>query len=146
MTDRMDAGLDAWCSFFETLSPENLNRIGDLAVAELRFADPFNDLTGRDRVRALLAHMFETLEAPRFEVTARARDGARGLLRWRFTARRKGGTQPFTLEGMSEVTLAEDGRVAAHIDHWDPAAQLYERVPVLGAVLRMIRRRLAAPV
>ena len=47
---------------------------------------------------------------------------------------------------MSEVTLAEDGRVLAHIDHWDPAAQLYERVPVLGAVLRMIRRRLAAPV
>ena len=46
---------------------------------------------------------------------------------------------------MSELTLAPDGRVAEHVDYWDPAAQLYERVPVLGWLMRRIRRRLAVP-
>lgn len=139
-------GLAAWCAFFETLSPASLGRIDTLAVPDLRFVDPFNDVTGRDRVRALLAHMFETLDAPRFVVLHQACDGDIGLIRWRFTARRPGQAAGFTIEGMSEVWLAGDGRVIAHIDHWDAAGQIYERVPVLGFVLRRIRARLAAPV
>ncbi|MEN2990129.1 nuclear transport factor 2 family protein [Tistrella sp. BH-R2-4] len=139
-------GLAAWCTFFETLSPATLDRIDALSVPDLRFVDPFNDVTGRERVRALLAHMFQTLDAPRFVVLHQACDGDIGLIRWRFTARRSGQAAGFTIEGMSEVRLAGDGRVIAHIDHWDAAGQIYERVPVLGFVLRRIRARLAAPV
>ena len=143
MTDQ--PALDRWCAFFETLSPATLDHIATLAVPELRFVDPFNDVTGRARVRALLGHMFETLEAPRFVVLHRACDGDVGLIRWRFTARRPGHAAGFAIEGMSEVRMAADGRVTAHIDHWDAAGQIYERVPLLGFVLRRIRRRLASP-
>jgi hypothetical protein len=32
--------------------------------------------------------------------------------------------------------------VVEHIDYWDAAEQIYERLPVLGNVLRPIRERL----
>jgi hypothetical protein len=44
---------------------------------------------------------------------------------------------------MTEVHFDQSGKVAAHLDHWDAASQLYEHVPLLGGVLRIIRRRLA---
>jgi len=46
---------------------------------------------------------------------------------------------------MAEVTLDAGGRVLRHVDHWDPAAQIYEREPLLGGLMRYLRRRLAAP-
>ncbi|MGF1613848.1 MAG: hypothetical protein ACFCVA_08020 [Gammaproteobacteria bacterium] len=60
-------------------------------------------------------------------------------LRWRFAfgpaARRR------EIEEVSRVRFVADGRVEEHIDYRDPAAQLYEAIPVLGSLLR---RRLSA--
>ena len=46
------------------------------------------------------------------------------------------------VDGVSEVHLAEDGRVAAHLDYWDPTPGLWQRIPLLGTVLRGLRRRI----
>jgi hypothetical protein len=32
-----------------------------------------------------------------------------------------------------------------HLDHWDAAAQVYEQIPLLGSVLRVLRRKLSLP-
>ena len=45
---------------------------------------------------------------------------------------------------MSELHFDEAGTLRAHIDHWDAAGQLYEKLPGIGWLLRRIRRRLAA--
>jgi hypothetical protein len=33
--------------------------------------------------------------------------------------------------------------IAIHRDYWDAAQELYEKIPVLGAVLRGLRRKLS---
>jgi steroid Delta-isomerase len=45
---------------------------------------------------------------------------------------------------MSELTFDSDGKVARHIDYWDAGKHFYEKLPLLGALLRAIRRRVAA--
>jgi len=47
---------------------------------------------------------------------------------------------------MSELTFDSDGKVARHVDHWDAGKEFYEKLPLLGGVLRAIRRRVAATV
>jgi hypothetical protein len=34
--------------------------------------------------------------------------------------------------------------VADHRDYWDAAEELYEKLPVLGALMRLLKRRLRA--
>ena len=41
-------------------------------------------------------------------------------------------------------TVAPTGRVVAHRDYWDAAEELYEKLPVLGALMRLLKRRLRA--
>ena len=36
-----------------------------------------------------------------------------------------------------------DGRVLSHLDHWDAGGQFYARLPVLGTLIRLVKRRLA---
>jgi hypothetical protein len=44
---------------------------------------------------------------------------------------------------MSEVAFGADGRALSHIDHWDAGGQFYARLPVLGTLIRLVKRRLA---
>ena len=139
------AAINAYAAFFEGLSPESLHRLDELCAPNVRFRDPFNDVSGVARFRAVLAKMFRDVGDPRFAVTDKAFSGRTCYLRWTFTFRSRGSREERTrIEGVSEVHLDAAGKVTAHIDHWDAGAQIYERVPLLGAVVRMVRRRLSA--
>ena len=135
--------LDAWADAWEGLTPEAVARLRELCVPDIRFVDPFNDLTGIGRFEALLLHMFQTLESPRFVVDDRAMGQHAGYLRWRFSATLRG--RALALEGMSEVRFDATGKVILHHDHWDASTQVYGRIPILGAAIRLIRKRLSAP-
>jgi hypothetical protein len=132
---------EAYIRFWETLSPDSLERLSEIAAPNIRFADPFNDVQGLDRFRAVFDDMFRRVGTPRFRVTDHATSGDLSFLKWVFTFR--GGGRDWRIEGVSEIRFDEAGLVIEHIDHWDAAGQLYERLPVLGAILRMIRRRSA---
>jgi hypothetical protein len=135
---------EAYIRFYETMTPESLARLTELVTPEIHFVDPFNDVTGIEPMRRILAKMFADLAEPRFAVTHRAWGGDVCFLRWRFTARGKNGGAEWVIEGMSELRFAADGKVASHVDYWDSGRQFYEKLPLLGSVLRLIRRRLAA--
>ncbi len=142
---RLDAAFDTYAVFFEGLSPETLDRLEELCAPEVRFRDPFNDVTGVDRFRAVLVKMFEDTVEPRFTIVDRAVSGNVCYLRWDFSFRSPGRRgEAWHIVGMSEVHFDEAGKVAAHLDHWDSGAQFYEKLPVVGALVRAVRRRLAA--
>ena len=139
----MRAALDAYAAFYETLTPESLDRLEDLCAPDVRFRDPFNDVTGVAALRAILQGMFRDVAEPRFEVTDRAVSGRTCYLRWTFTY---GSARTRRIDGVSEVHFDESGKVIAHLDHWDAAGQIYEHVPVLGGLIRLVKRRLSAKV
>ena len=48
------------------------------------------------------------------------------------------------MRGASHLVLAADGRIAVHRDYWDVAEELYEKLPLLGALMRWLKRRVNA--
>jgi len=131
-------------SFFEGLAPDGLDELARIYAEEARFRDPFNEVVGLPAIRRIFADMFEQAPDARFAVHEVV--GAAPLLyvRWGFTFTPGRAKEPWSVEGVSRLALGEDGRVVDHIDYWDPAAGIYERLPLLGTVLRWVRRRLAA--
>ena len=130
--------------FYESLAPETLDRLGELYAPSARFIDPFNDVTGLGPLRRVFEHMFETLDAPRFVVVDAQAGERSGFLLWTFHFRRGQGREQQIL-GTTHLRFDDAGRVLLHHDHWDAAGQLYETLPVLGPVMRWLRRRLSAP-
>jgi steroid delta-isomerase len=148
-TRRDDAALDRYCGLFERLTAADLARLDQHFTADARFVDPFNDVRGLDAIRGVFARMFERCVDVRFEVHEALRDGDIGLLHWTMRMRtapsRPGGVPGagWEFRGMSRVVFAADGRVAEHVDHWDAGGQLYAKLPLLGAVIRWLQRKLA---
>ncbi len=134
----------AYIAFLEALTAERLPELSAYLAPQARFADPFNDVTGREAVIRVFAKIFEDLT----EVDFAGRDLACGeaacFFAWRLRGRLRRSGKPIAFEGVTELRLDAEGRIAAHIDHWDAASQLYARVPVLGSLLAVLRRRLSA--
>ena len=46
-----------------------------------------------------------------------------------------------TVVGGSHLVLADDGRIRFHRDYWDAAEELYEKLPVVGSLMRWLKQR-----
>lgn len=140
-----EAAVARICAQFEALSPGSLPALGALYAADARFKDPFNEVQGRDAVLGIFGHMFDNLDGPRFVVHERIVQGAQVFLVWdfRFRMRRwREGEQ--CIRGGSHLRLDAAGLIAEHRDYWDAAEELYEKLPVLGALMRWLKKRAAS--
>ena len=130
-------------AFFSGLQPSDLTRLGELYTDDAWFKDPFNEVRGVAAIQRIFTHMYEALDNPRFVITGRVVDGAQCFLVWefRFAFRNfhKGVEQ--VVRGGSHLQLAPDGRIASHRDYWDAAEELYEKLPLVGGLMRWLKRR-----
>ena len=135
-------------AFYEALTPSTLDQLSDHYAQHARFKDPFNDVVGIPAIRAIFQHMFDTLENPRFVVHQASGDAAQGFLTWTLHFHSQTGKQvrAWEIHGATHVQWDADGRVALHRDYWDAAEELYEKLPVLGSLMRFLKRRLATVV
>ncbi|MCK6408790.1 nuclear transport factor 2 family protein [Thauera sp.] len=128
--------------FYEALAPANLAALDALYAPGARFKDPFNEVTGTAAIRRIFAHMFATTDAPRFVVTDCIEQGEQAMLGWEFHFVLRG--RALIVRGVTHLRFDADGRVVLHRDYWDAAEELYEQLPLLGGVMRLIKRRLSA--
>jgi ketosteroid isomerase-like protein len=137
-----DARIARIVDLFEQFTPADVARLGEFYTPDARFKDPFNDVHGVTQVQRIFSHMFEALDEPRFVVHDILVQGEQCFLSWDFVFRfRRFSRELQTVHGSSHLRLAADGRIAAHRDYWDAAEELYEKLPLIGALMRWLRRR-----
>jgi steroid Delta-isomerase len=131
-------------ALYENLAPADLPALTALYTLDARFKDPFNEVQGSAAIERIFAHMFESLHEPRFVVHEALVQGDQCFLAWDFKFRfKRFSAAPQTVRGSSHLRFAADGRVAWHRDYWDAAEELYEKLPLLGGLMRWLRRRAA---
>ena len=128
--------------YFESLTPDAVARLSEHYAANAWFKDPFNEVTGLEAIRRVFAHMYRQVEEPRFRVTDRVIDDNGALLVWDFSFRL--GRRAIVVRGATHLRFNGRGKVAYHRDYWDTAEELYSKLPLLGTLTRLLRRRLAA--
>jgi ketosteroid isomerase-like protein len=129
-------------ALFETLMPADVARLNEVYADNVRFKDPFNEVQGIAAVQRIFTHMFEALDEPHFVVRDIIVQGDACFLTWDFIFRfKRFGRELQTIRGGSHVELDAQGRITLHRDYWDAAEELYEKLPVVGALMRWLKRR-----
>jgi hypothetical protein len=134
---------DNLATFFETLSPQSVAQLHTVYDEQATFKDPFNEVQGLPEIERIFRHMYVALDQPHFVVTGQVVDGAQAFLTWefRFRFKRFDTTTLQAVRGASHVVFSEQGLVTMHRDYWDAAEELYEKLPVLGSVMRWLKAR-----
>lgn len=136
---------DDLVDFFETLTPQSLDRFPEFYAADAWFKDPFNEVRGVDAIQRIFAHMFGQVDEPRFVVSEQVADANGAVLVWTLHYRSRGASnvEELVIRGVSHLKFDADGKVAFHRDYWDTGEELYMKIPLLGALMRFLRRRLS---
>ena len=132
--------------YFETLNPARVARMGDLYAQQVWFKDPFNEVQGLAQVQQVFSHMYVALDRPRFVVTERIVEDHQCSLNWNFEfyfrGRRNAVLQ--TIRGASHLKFNATGQVVYHRDYWDAAEELYEKLPLLGSLMRWLKKKVTS--
>jgi steroid Delta-isomerase len=134
--------LERLVAFYETIDRASLRAaIARVYAADAAFKDPFNEVRGIDAIARIFDHMFVQVDQPRFVVTTRVLQGAQAFLCWEFRfVMKRFSSEPQCIRGATHIVFGDDGMVTVHRDYWDAAEELYEKLPVLGALMRWLKR------
>ncbi len=129
--------------YFETLTPESVGQIKSLYAPTARFKDPFNDVRGTAEIERIFQHMYVSLTQPGFIIVAQIVDGSQAFLTWefRFKFKRFDTQTEQVVLGTTHLVLDERGQISLHRDYWDAAEELYEKLPVVGSLMRWLKGR-----
>jgi steroid Delta-isomerase len=130
-------------TYFETLTEASVSNLPDYYVEDAYFKDPFNDVRGVKHIQHIFDHMYTALDKPRFIITNRIVEDNACFLVWdfKFYMRKYDKTKEQTIRGGSHLILNADGKIVSHRDYWDAAEELYEKLPVVGALMRWLKKQ-----
>lgn len=130
--------------FFETLTVDSVAELAHIYAPDAYFKDPFNEVRGLPQIERIFRHMFVQVKDPRFVIHQAVIGDGHVFLVWdfQFEMRRFSAGQQ-VVRGASHLQFDSAGRVAFHRDYWDAAEELYEKLPVLGGLMRWLKRRAA---
>ncbi len=129
--------------YWQTLTPDAVERIGEVYSDDAYFRDPFNEVTGLAPIKHVFADMFVRLIEPRFTIVETIEQAHGVMLIWDFDFRIRDLKPELArrIHGASHIRFAADGRVAYHRDYWDAAGELYEQLPLVGGLMRWLKKR-----
>ena len=145
-SDAERSALERFARFFSSFEPDRIERLLPETYAEdIWFNDTLKTISGRQSLAHYLAESAAAVEACKVSIEDTTRN-AQGeyLVRWRMMIRfrkLKRGVDTWTV-GMSHLRFDAQGRVVYHQDYWNAADGLYEHVPLLGGLIRALKRRL----
>ena len=141
----MSERLDQLVRYFESITEATLPQLRDFYATDAYFKDPFNEVRSVADIERIFGHMYVSLHDPRFLIKTRIEQGDQAFLAWDFTFRIKRYKPDVTqsIRGGSHLRWDATGKVCFHRDYWDAAEELYEKLPVVGAFMRFLKRRAA---
>lgn len=137
------AMLENLLHWYQTLTPESLSRIDSYYAEDAFFKDPFNEVNSREHIAAIFQHMFATLDTPRFVIHSCAVSSAGTFIIWDMEFGLNG--RAMSIKGCSHLQHNAAGLISQHRDYWDAAEELYEKLPVIGWLMKIIKRQLKTP-
>lgn len=129
---------------FEGLNLNTVDHLIDIYSNDAVFKDPFNEVTGRTAIKKIFTHMFEQVDQPQFIVSKDISTPHEACLTWEFRFYFKNERKQQVIKGCSWLTISQDSLITEHRDYWDAAEELYEKLPLIGFIMRLLKKKLRA--
>ena len=131
--------MTSMAEFFNNLSLEKLDHLGDVYSPGVEFQDPLHQTRGLPALRKIYEQLLKQLHDVTVTVSDIHGDENTGFLLWTMRYKRRGKENVIT--GTSHLRFAADGRVATQHDHWDASLPVYGESPLIGWAMRRIKKQ-----
>jgi len=135
--------LERFRRFYDEFSAAWVDRVEELYAPGFHFKDAFHTIDGDyAALRTYFTRVLTALAESKFIVEDVAMGADGSYVRWRWEWRRRAKDPRRLVPGVTHLRFDADGRITHHTDLFDAAEGFYETLPVVGGMLRAIKKRL----
>jgi hypothetical protein len=140
----MPLWLSNFVKIYQTLSTDNLELLATIYHREVTFIDPIHELKGFDNLFQYFQDLYENLVSCDFVISNVIAQEDQAAIYWTMSYQHpklnKGNV--INVTGSSHIKGHED-KVIYHRDYLDLGSMLYEQLPVLGKLIKLIKNKAA---
>lgn len=129
--------------FFNLFSKDRMDLVEQFYDPDIHFMDPMVNFQTRDELKRYYEKLYQNVDSIRFDFSAEAKDGDTHIAVWKMilTAKKFNGGKPVIVDGVSHVRFGgKEGKAVYHRDYFDMGAFVYEHVPVLSGLIRLVKK------
>lgn len=130
---------------YQTLNATNCNSgiVDDVYSRDVIFQDSFHRIEGLDAMKEYFSALYLNLNSSEFIFHNHWIGNGSAMLTWTMTYShgRLNNGRDISIEGSTEIRF--DEKVHFHKDYFDGGSLLYEHVPVLGSVIKQLKKYMA---
>jgi len=129
--------------YFET-AKDHMQPVIDFYHPNIEFVDPIGSHQGRDELLKYYDNLYKNVKSIKFEFSNFVESGDSVVAIWKMTleTEKLNSGEAFTVEGNSIIKFDTEGKAIYHRDYFDMGEFIYERVPVVGFLVRKIKAKL----
>jgi ketosteroid isomerase-like protein len=137
--------LSNFIEIYQRLSTDNLALLNDIYSPDVIFVDPIHHIAGFDNLAAYFADLYTNLSSCSFNVDEVIHNEQEAAIYWtmQYCHPKLNKGNVVSVHGHSKLR-GKDGKVIYHRDYLDLGAMIYEHVPVLGKIIKHIKKRVNA--
>jgi limonene-1,2-epoxide hydrolase len=129
-------------NYFSQMDFENDSVLGEIYAENVVFTDPIHKIKGIDNLRHYFGKLNENLIEGSFLFTEESIIDNKAYLSWTMNLKLKRPKNHVKASGISVLTLKE-GKIIEQRDYFDAGELFYEYIPVLGSIIRFIKKKIA---
>lgn len=134
---------EKFIDFYRDLGLHSIDKLEGIYHQNVKFVDPVGEHNGLEQVKHYFSHLLTSTQSCEFVVTTLLSKDDTALARWQMKMRHPkiGNGEEVVLDGVSELIIV-NGRIKQQTDFYDMGTMIYEHLPILGALVRFIKRKM----
>lgn len=131
-------------AFYGEYAQADLSELNDIYTPDVVFKDALHEISSLDVLNQYFSDGRKGLYECRFEFKSQMSDAERVTLEWQmhFAHKRLKSGLLLSVDGCSILAFCPETRlVKTHTDYYDLGAMLYENIPVLGSLVKTVKRK-----
>ncbi len=136
-----DQKINQFISRINSLSYDNVNDVlRNTYTDQVNFIDPVKSITGLENLTTYFSNLYKQVSHCQFTLSNYIFNDQKVSLEWVMSLQHKkiSNNKEILLEGASFIQFSGE-KITYHRDYYDLGALVYERIPVLGSVVKKVR-------
>lgn len=132
-------------SFFNSLNRDSMHLVSKFYCENAIFIDPVVNIKGSSSIEKYYQGLYQNVEEIKFEFSELIEQQTTVAAPWimHLKASKLNSGKLISVPGISQIRFEESSGMAIyHRDYFDMGAFIYEHIPVLGSIIRLIKGKL----
>lgn len=130
-----------FCRIYQSLDRDNLHQLKEVYSQQVEFVDAVHKMQGLEEVNQYFEHLYQNMKYCRFIIENIIEQNGEACLVWRmeYAHHKINSGKMITVDGSSFLKFSD--KIYFHRDYVDMGQMLYEHLPVVGRVIKGIKKR-----